>query len=233
VKSTRTLCLGLVIALGPCITYAGSPDSSNINDPALAIVNDDLKSLRSTIKREFANQNVANSEVKKSLTQLTTQNDALLDSINNLKSEQEVASKNITENHQALTQFALALSLITILIFLSLWAINQKLKKGITIRFGQDKSLDKDSEAHPEKSRSEVSPTDKTHEDNGFNQPIRDHGISAEEFQKLMSHQISSNTFSLKTSIPVTEKALISATIDAAIEKRMQGFMRPVQPPKM
>jgi hypothetical protein len=215
------------------MTYAGIPDSSNINDPALAIVNDDLKSLRSTIKKEFANQNAANSEVKKSLIQLTNQNDALFSSINNLKSEQEAASKKISENHQALTQFALAILLITILIFLSLWTINQKLKKGVTIRFGQDKTVNKDIETTPEKTQGNSPSRDTNSDEDGIPRISSEHGISAEEFQKLMSHQISSNTFSLKTSIPVTEKALISATIDAAIEKRMQGFMRPAQPPKM
>ena len=229
-KSIQFLCIGLLIVFGSSFACAGGTDPTVTSDTALSAVDNDLKSIKIAIKKEFANQNLANAETKKNIIQLGAQNEAIVSATNTLKAEQELLSKRISENHQTLTQVAIALFIFIFLIFLSLWAINQKLKKGIAIRFGQHQ----DREAAAPKSTNNQSSSDNAVSgDKDLSIASREHGISAEEFQKLMSHQISNNTFSLNTSIPVDEKVLISAAMDAAIKKKMQGFMRPAQPPKM
>ena len=197
---------------------------------SLSTVNDDLKSIKSTIKKEFVNQNTAISETEKNIAQLSTQSESIVSSLNGIKTEQDLISKKLNENLQALSQFAITTLVFIVFMIFGLWTINQKLKKGIAIRFGQaldNKAADQKSPNYS--SSIEASPS----ESNNLSSTSTEHGISAEEFQKLMSHQITNNTFSLHTSIPANEKILISAAMDSAIEKRLQGFMRPVQPPKL
>jgi len=173
---------------------------------------------------------MAISETKKNIAQLTIQSEAIASTANSIKTEQDLISKRLNENQQTLTQFAIATLVFIIFMIFGLLAINQKLKKGIAIRFGKGADNQTSDQKSPSNSSSTEAPSS---DSNNLSSASTERGISSEEFQRLMSHQISNNTFSLNTSIPANEKALISAAMDSAIEKRLQGFMRPVQPPKM
>jgi len=216
------------------LTLGSNLDQASSQDPSLMAINDDIKSLRFIVKREFSAQNSINAEAIKNIAQLRTQNETLMSAIKEGNSANEIQAAKINESIQTMTQYAGALALFLALIFWALWSINQKLKKGIEIRLGNEglAQKDKDKQSNESAIGGLLSKKNQTDEPELSAGPV-EHGITADEFYKLINRQISSNTFDLKTSTPPTEEPNHSGQVDKLIKKRMEGFMRPSQPPKM
>jgi hypothetical protein len=219
--------------------------SANTNLPVTSS-NEDLKNLRFSIMKELSAQNASSSEIKKNTAKLSAQNDLLIRAANDAYLSQSQIKKNTaklsaqndlliraandaylfqevqaTKNRDTLwmmAQFAAVLAFILLLVFWTLWSINNKLKKKFEIALNGETCDQLDGLPTSEEIGSEINP--------------QDNEITVDQYYDPRIHQPSDNESHLHISDTPSQEAILPNEIDTLLQKRMEGFMRPIQDPK-
>lgn len=233
-KNFAYLYIALPIYCGAQSIWAANLNEVDlVNGTNIATIDEEIKGLKFLLKKEIASQALIHSEVKSDITQLKSSNEALAEALKQNALTQDSQFSQLRDYFH-LSNFIL--SFFAFLLLAALWnlrVINKKLAKGIEIR------LSGLSDAKSKKMSADPSGVDnqlfvKEGDDSsteGFGAVNR--GISAEDLHKMLGRQLGLEEGESVTTPPAKQDEVLANEIHSVIQKRMSGFMRPTQPPKL
>ncbi len=233
-KKVAYVWFGLTVFLADQPIWAANmSDVDLVNSANITTIDSEIKNLKLLVKKEIALQAHTQADLKTDIAQLKSSNELFSASLKENALKQDGQFAQLREYFQLNN---LILSVFAFLLLVALWilrGVNKKLAKGIEIRLG---GLD---DAKGNKSpldsglenqllvKDEVGGSPSGQSESGAR------GISAEDLYKILGRQLGlEEGESIKTP-PAKQDELLANEIQSVIKKRMMGFMRPTQPPKL
>ncbi|WP_280742225.1 hypothetical protein [Polynucleobacter sphagniphilus] len=231
-KVSTYLWIYLLIFLAGQSAFASNVNEADLsNDINLSTVNDEIKNLKFQVKKEIASQAHIQSELKGDVAQLKSSNEVFLATLKQNVLKQDSQFAQLREYFQLNNIILFVFAFLLLVVLLILRGVNKKLTKGIEIRLGGlaetkgNKSPLNSGQGNQLLVRDEV--------DTSSSEGSGARGISAEDLHKILGRQLGLEEGALVQTPPAKQDELLANEIHSVIKKRMMGFMRPTQPPKL
>ncbi|QWD74961.1 hypothetical protein FD961_03890 [Polynucleobacter sp. TSB-Sco08W16] len=233
-KKIAYFCIGLPIFFGAQPIWAANLNEVDlVNSTSVPTIDEEIKTLKFLVKKEIASQALIQSEVRADVIQLKSGNEALVAS---LKQNALTQDSQFSQLRDYFHLNNLILSIFTFVLLIVLWmlrGVNKKLAKGIEIRLGglSDRENEKKPLDSPGGGNQLFVKEGDDASSEGFGAVNR--GVSAEDLHRMLGRQLGLEEGESVRTPPAKQDEALANEIHSVIKKRMMGFMRPTQPPKL